>query len=98
MLRKCVSLLKNHLSIKCPDVNVGFYLICRSNFVHLGFHKFLHLPLYSLKNYSDFVKKNHKFHSRDLDSNCFQLVEPPVVLTVKWKFAYIIFRETNESY
>ena len=89
MLRKCVSLLKNHLSTKFPDVNVGFYLIHRSNFVHLG----LDVPLYSLKNYSDFVKEIHKFHSRYLDSNCFQLVEPPVVLTIKWKFDYIILRE-----
>ena len=47
--------------------------------MHMG----LDLPLYSLKNYSDFVKEIHKFLSRDLDSNRFQLIELQLVLTVK---------------
>ena len=86
-------LLKNHLATKFPDVNIGFYLSHRSNFVHMG----LDLPLYSLKNYSDFVKEIHKFLSRDLDSNRLLLVEPQLVLTVKWKFDYIILGGKNES-
>ena len=57
----------------------------------------LDLPLYSLKNYSDFVKEIHKFLSRDLDSNRLLLVEPQLVLTVKWKFDYIILGGKNES-
>ena len=61
--------------------------------MHMG----LDLPLYSLKNYSDFVKEIHKFLSRDLDSNRLLLVEPQLVLTVKWKFDYIILWGKNES-
>ena len=61
--------------------------------MHMG----LDLPLYSLKNYSDFVKEIHKFLSRDLDSNRLLLVEPQLVLTVKWKFDYIILGGKNES-
>ena len=61
--------------------------------MHMG----LDLPLYSLKNYSDFVKEIHKFLSRDLDSNRLLLVEPQLVLTVKWKFDYIILGRKNES-
>ena len=57
----------------------------------------LDLPLYSLKNYSDFVKEIHKFLSRDLDSNRLLLVEPQLVLTAKWKFDYIILGGKNES-
>ena len=57
----------------------------------------LDLPLYSLKNYSDFVKEIHKFLSRDLDSNRLLLVELQLVLTVKWKFDYIILGGKNES-
>ena len=79
MLRKRVLLLKNHLSTKFPDGNVGFYWNRRSNFMHMV----LDVPLYSLKNYSDFVKEIHKFLSRDLDSNRFQLIELQLVLTVK---------------
>ena len=60
--------------------------------MHMG----LDLPLYSLKNYSDFVKEIHKFLSRDLDSNRLLLVEPQLVLTVKWKFDYIILGGKNE--
>ena len=62
----------------------------------------LDVPLYSLKNYSDFVKKNYKFLSRDLDSSRFQLVEPKLVLTVKWKYNYIVVKkikkENNEQF
>ena len=72
MLRKRVLLLKNHLSTKFPDGNVGFHRSRRSNFVHMV----VDVPLYSLKNYWDFVKEIHKFLSRDLDSNRFQLIEP----------------------
>ena len=61
--------------------------------MHMG----LDLPLYSLKNYSDFVKEIHQFLSRDLDSNRLLLVEPQLVLTVKWKFDYIILGGKNES-
>ena len=46
-------------------------------------HMVLDVPLYSLKNYSDFVKEIHKFLSRDLDSNRFQLIELQLILTVK---------------
>ena len=95
MLIKRVLLSKSHLSTKFPDVNVGFYLRRRSNFIHMG----LDVPLYSFKNYPDFVKEIHTFLEKDLDSRRFQLVEPQFVLTVKWKYNYIILRKkkNNES-
>ena len=95
MLRKHVLLLKSHLSTKFPDVNVRFYLSCRSNFIHMG----LDVLLFSFKYYLDFVKKIHEFLEKDLDSSRFQLVEPQLVLTVKWKYDYIILRKkkNNES-
>ena len=59
----------------------------------------LDVPLYSFKNYPDFVKEIHTFLEKDLDSRRFQLVEPQFVLTVKWKYNYIILRKkkNNES-
>ena len=97
MLKKHILLLKSHLSAKFPDVNAGFYLGRRSNFIHM----WLDVPLYSMKHYSDFVKEIHKFLSKDLDSSRFQLVEPRLVLTVKWKYDYIVVkkikRENNEQ-
>ena len=68
MLRKRVLLLKSHLSKKFPDINVGFYLSRRSNFVHVG----LDVQLYSIKNYPpDFTEEINKFLAKDL-SSCFE--------------------------
>ena len=64
MLRKHVQILKSYLSKKIPDIDVGFYLSRRSNFVHMG----LDVPLYSLKNYSHLIKEMHNFLSKDLNS------------------------------
>ena len=93
MLRKYFLLLKSYLSIKFPDVNVGFYVSRRSNFIHMG----VVVLLYSLKNYSDFVKEIHKFLSIDLDSSCFQLVEPQLALTVKWEYDYTVVKKIKKK-
>ena len=92
MLRKLVLLLKSHLSAKSPDVNVGFYLSRRSNFVHMG----LDVPLYSIKIYLDFIEEINKFLAKDLGSR-FELVYPQLVLTIKWKYDYIILRKTKKN-
>ena len=92
MLRKLVLLLKSHLSEKSPDVNVGFYLSRRSNFVHMG----LDVPLYSIKIYLDFIEEINKFLAKDLGSR-FELVYPQLVLTIKWKYDYIILRKTKKN-
>ena len=91
-LRKLVQILKAYLSKICPDIDVEFYLSCRSNFVHVG----LDFPLCSLKNHLEFVKEIHEFLSKGLDSTCFQLVDPQLVLTVKWKYDYIIVRKIKK--
>ena len=67
MLRMRVLLLKSLLSTKFPDVNVGFYLSRRSNFVYVG----LDVQLYSIKNYPDFIEEINKFLAKDL-SSCFE--------------------------
>ena len=78
MLGKRVLLLKSHLSTKFPNVNVGFYLTHRSNFVHMG----LDVLLYSIKNYPNFIEEINKFLAKDLGLR-FELVYPQLVLTVK---------------
>ena len=50
-MKKRVQLPKSYLSKKFPEVDVGFYFSHRSNFVHMG----LDVPLYSIKNYPDFI-------------------------------------------
>ena len=81
MLRKQVQLLKSYLSKNFLDIDVDFYLSRRSNYIHMG----LDFPLCSIKNYFSFIKEINNFLSKDLDSR-FKLVEPVLVLTVKWKF------------
>ena len=92
MVKKRVQLLKSYLSKKIPEVDVGFYLSLRSNFMHIG----LHIPLFSVKNYPDFIDEINKFLSKDLGTR-FELVYPQLILTVKWKFDYIICRQVRKE-
>ena len=93
MLKKRVQLLKAYLAKKFPEAAcAGSYLSRRSNYVHMG----LDIPLYSIKNYPDFIEEINKFLAKDLDSR-FQLVYPQLVLTVKWKFDYIILRKLKKN-
>ena len=80
MLKKCIQLLKSHLSKKFPQV-VDFYLSCRSN---------------SIENYPDFIDKINKFLAKDLSPRSV-LVYLQLVLTVKWKFNYIICRKSKKE-
>ena len=50
-MKKRAQLLKSYVLKKFPEVDVGFYLSCRSEFVHMG----LEIMLYSIKNYPDFI-------------------------------------------
>ena len=52
-MKKRAQLLKSYVLKKFPEVDVGFYLSCRSKFVHMG----LDIMLYSIKNYPDFIDK-----------------------------------------
>ena len=85
--------IENVFIKKFPDTDVGFYLSHRSNFVHMG----LEFPLCILKNHLEFVKEIHEFLSKDLDPTRFQLVDPQLVLTVKWKYDYIIVRNIKKK-
>ena len=63
------------------DENLFLLLSRRSNYIHMG----LNIPLYSIKNYPDFIEEINKFLAKDLESR-FELIYPLLVLTVKWKF------------
>ena len=77
---------------KLPKVTgIGFYQSRRSYYFHMG----LDMPLYSIKNYPDFIEEVNKFLAKNLDP-CFKLVYPQLVLTVKLKFDYIILREIKK--
>ena len=77
MLKKRFQLLKNYLSRNFPEVDVGFYLSRKSNFVHMG----LDVTHFSIRNYVDFIDEINKFLAKDLGSR-FELVCPQLVLTV----------------
>ena len=62
MMKKRAQPRKSYPSIKFPEVGAGFYLSRRSNFVHMR----LDVPLFSVKNYSDFIDEINKFLSKDL--------------------------------
>ena len=78
MLKKRFQLLRNHLSRNFPELDVGFYLSHKSNFVHMG----LDVALFFFINDVDFIDEINKFLSKDLGWR-FELVCPQLVLTVK---------------
>ena len=57
MMRKRVQLLKSHLCKTFPEVDAGFYLSRRRNFMHMGFD----VLLFSIKHYPDFIDEINKF-------------------------------------
>ena len=78
MMKKRVQLVKNYLSKQLPEVDVGSYLSCRSNFLDM----WLDVPLFSVENYPDFIDEINRFLSKDLGTR-FELVYSQLVLTVK---------------
>ena len=77
---------------KFPELNdgVGFYLIRRSKFVYMG----LDSPLHSLKNYPDLIEEINKVLAME---SGFELVYTQLVLTVKWKYDYIIAKKLKNG-
>ena len=78
---------------KFPEVTgIEFYLSLRSNYIHMG----LHLLLYSIRNYPDFIEEVNKFLTKNRDPR-FDLVHPQLVLTKNWKFDYIFLRKIKNK-
>ena len=77
---------------KFPELNdgVGFYLSRRSKFVHMG----LDSPLYSIKNYPDLIEEIDKVLAME---SGFELVYAQLVLTVKWKYDYILAKKLKNG-
>ena len=56
----------------------------------------LHVLLFSVKNYPHFIDEINKFLSKDLSTR-FEFVYSQLVLTVKWRFDYIICRKVRKE-
>ena len=91
-MKNRVQLLKNYLSKKSPEIDICLYLSRRNNFVHMG----LDVPIFSMKNYPDLIDEINKFLSKDVGTH-FELFHSQFVLTVKWKFDYIICRKVRNE-
>ena len=91
-MKNRVKLLKNYLSKKFPEIDICLYLSRRNNLVHMG----LDVPIFSMKNYPDLIDEINKFLSKDVGTH-FELFQSQFVLTVKWKFDYIICRKVRNE-
>ena len=91
-MKNRVQLLKNYLSKKSPEIDICLYLSRRNNFVHME----LDVPIFSMKNYPDLIDEINKFLSKDVGTH-FELFHSQFVLTVKWKFDYIIWRNVRNE-
>ena len=62
MIKKRFQPLKSQLSKTFMEDDVGFYLSRRSNFLHMS----LDVPLFSVKNYPEFIDEISKFLSKEI--------------------------------
>ena len=62
MIKKRSQPLKSQLSKTFMEDDVGFYLSRRSNFLHMS----LDVPLFSIKNYPEFIDEINKFLSKKI--------------------------------
>ena len=62
MIKKRSQPLKSQLSKTFMEDDVGFYLSRRSNFLHMS----LDVPLFSIKNYPEFIDEINKFLSKEI--------------------------------
>ena len=61
--------------------------------MHIG----LDILLFSIKSYPDFIEEINKLLTKYFDNSRFVLVYPQIVLTVKWKYDYIISRKKKKN-
>ena len=62
--------------------------------MHIG----LDILFFSMKNYPDFIEEINKLITKYFDNSRFVLVYLQLVLTVKWKYDYIISRKKKEKW
>ena len=92
IINQHVRILEKHLNSLFPSLNIHFYVSRRSKYVYMG----LDCLLFTLKNHTSIISEMRDFMFDELDER-FTFCFPQLVLTVKWKYDYIIFKKKADG-
>ena len=90
-IKKVVTQLEKHMSLKFPEYGSKFYSNRRNYYIHLGLAK----SLFSFENYKNFLEEVDSFLIEHLQSQFICVFPPKLVISTKWKHNYIIYRKTK---
>ena len=90
-IKKVVTQLEKHMSLKFPEYGSKFYFNRRNYYIHLGLDK----SLFSFENYKKFIEEVNSFLSEHLHSQFICVFSPKLVISTKWKHDYIIYRKAK---
>ena len=91
LINKHVRILEKHMNSLFPNLKINFYVSKRSKYVHMG----LDLPLFSIKDHDRIINEIKEFMFDELDER-FKFCFPQLVLTVKWKYNYTVFKKRKD--
>ena len=99
-MRTFLIYLQNELKKSFPDVDIGFYILRRSRYAHMGSD----VPLNRIPNHEAFVETIKKLWYEKKTDDKFHICDPYLISSMRWKYDYIIFRKnyyndilTNEN-
>ena len=88
-IKKKIIALEKHMSLKFPEFDGKFYLNRRNFYIHLGLDK----SLFSFNNYKIFLQEIDSFFIEHLIKDFESVFPPKLVITIKWKHDYILYRK-----
>ena len=91
-IKKLILQLQKYFNQKFPELDASFYVSKRNMCVNMGLEK----AIFSYSCYKLIIEEYSKFFKQHL-SNKFQINNPPLIHTAKWKFDYVICRKKRMS-
>ena len=90
-IKKVVTQLEKHMSLKFPEYDGKFYAVRRNYYIHLGLDK----SLFSFENYKNFLEELNSFLSEHLHREVISVYLPKLVISTKWKHDYIVNKKAK---
>ena len=90
-IKKVVTQLEKHMSLKFPDYGLKFDSNIRNYYIHLVLDK----SFFSFENYKKFLEEVNSFLREHLHSQFICVFPTKLVISTKWKHDYIIYRKAK---
>ena len=90
-IKKVVTQLEKHISLKFPEYDGKFYANRRNYYMHLGLNK----SLFSFENYKKFLEEVNSFLSEHLHSEFISVFPPKLIISTRWQHYYIVNKKAK---